>query len=467
MRRQQRRKGFPLAGGGLETFGHAATVAHSTLAAKTLAWFDRHRRELPWRATPGETADPYRVWLSEILLQQTTTAGAAPYYREFLRRWPDVAALAAAPIDEVMSAFAGLGYYSRARNLHACAKAVAAAGGAFPSDEAALRALPGVGPYTAAAVAAIAFDRPATPVDGNIARIVSRLAGFSTPIAANRRAIEAFARTMTPARRAGDFAQALMDIGATICRPEGAGLPGLSAREDCRAAASGDPEAYPGRAAKKPRPEKVGAAFFAVRPNGAFLARRRPPKGLLGGTMELPGGPWRPAISPTSAPRTRRSPRAGRACRNRSSMSSPISRCASQCSAPPRRTLRARRHGVRCAGRDRRRRLLRPDAQGGAGGAGRVGRRRRLKPAAFERRRPCRRDLKIALFARQRDLEIASTRSLQTCAVRFRQWLQMREKALTSAPSSAPAASSTRCARTFAPAPRPGCRGQASARRGG
>ena len=242
---------------------------------------------------PGERADPYRVWLSEILLQQTTTAGAAPYYREFLRRWPDVAALAAAPLEAVMSAFAGLGYYSRARNLHACAQAVAAAGGDFPSDEAALRALPGIGPYTAAAIAAIAFGRAATPIDGNIARIVSRLAGFSTPIAGNRAAIEAFARTLTPNTRAGDFAQALMDIGATLCRPKNPACLACPLRTDCHAAASGDPEAYPGRPPKKARPERVGAAFFAERDDGAFLARRRPPRGLLGATMELPGGPWR------------------------------------------------------------------------------------------------------------------------------------------------------------------------------
>ena len=272
------------------------TIARPDAAAKVLRWFDRHRRALPWRAAPGETADPYRVWLSEILLQQTTTTGAAPYYREFLRRWPDVAALAAAPMEAVMSAFAGLGYYSRARNLHACAQMVAASGGVFPSDEAALRALPGVGAYTAAAVAAIAFDQPATPVDGNIARIVSRLAGFSTPIAANRRAIEVFARVLTPQRRAGDFAQALMDIGATICRPRAPACLACPLREDCRAAASGEPEVFPGRTVKKARPEKVGAAFYAERANGAFLARRRPPKGLLGGTMELPGGAWRVGV---------------------------------------------------------------------------------------------------------------------------------------------------------------------------
>ena len=266
-------------------------VAPQSLAAKTLRWFDKHARALPWRARPGEAPDPYRVWLSEILLQQTTTTGAAPYFQEFLRRWPDVEALAAAPSDEVMSVFAGLGYYSRARNLHACAKAVAAAGG-FPHDEEGLRALPGIGPYTAAAVAAIAFGAPATPIDGNIARIVSRLAGFSDPIAANRRAIEAFARKLTPARRAGDFAQALMDIGATICRPRAPACLTCPLREDCRAAASGAPETFPGRPVKKARPQKVGAAFFAARADGAFLARRRPERGLLGGTMELPGGAW-------------------------------------------------------------------------------------------------------------------------------------------------------------------------------
>jgi A/G-specific adenine glycosylase len=278
----------------------------SALADKALVWFDANARALPWRARPGERADPYRVWLSEILLQQTTTAGAAPYFAKFTSRWPDVSALAAAPIEEVMSAFAGLGYYSRARNLHAAARTIAAAGGAFPSQEAALRALPGIGPYTAAAIAAIAFDKPATPIDGNIARIVSRLAGFTAPIAGNRRSIEDFARTLTPERRAGDFAQALMDIGATICRPKAPACLACPLRGGCRAAASGDPEAFPGRPLKKPRPAKVGAAFFAERPNGAFLARRRPPKGLLGGTMELPGGDWRAGdlaeVGPDEAP---------------------------------------------------------------------------------------------------------------------------------------------------------------------
>jgi len=262
------------------------------IAGEVLAWWDRNRRELPWRARPGETADPYRVWLSEILLQQTTAAGAAPYFLDFVRRWPDVRALAGAPMEEIMGAFAGLGYYSRARNLHACAKAVAEAGGAFPSDEAALRALPGVGPYTAA-VAAIGFGRPAAPVDGNIARILSRLFAFETPIPGNRAAIDDAARALTPRERAGDYAQALMDIGAMVCRPRNPDCAHCPLEKACLAARSGEPERFPSRPEKKPRPAKVGAAFYVVRSNGAFLARRRPPKGLLGSTMELPGGAWR------------------------------------------------------------------------------------------------------------------------------------------------------------------------------
>jgi len=263
------------------------------VARDVLAWWDENRRELPWRARPGETADPYRVWLSEILLQQTTATGAAPYFLDFTRRWPNVHALAAAPMEEIMAAFAGLGYYSRARNLHACAKAVAQAGGAFPSDEADLLALPGVGPYTTAAVAAIGFGRPAAPVDGNIARILSRLFAFETPVAANRPALDEVARTLTPIQRAGDYAQALMDIGAMVCRPRNPDCGRCPLGKACLAARTGEPERFPSRPDKKPRPEKVGAAFYVVRPNGAFLARRRPPKGLLGSTMELPGGAWR------------------------------------------------------------------------------------------------------------------------------------------------------------------------------
>jgi A/G-specific adenine glycosylase len=262
------------------------------IVARTLAWWDRARRRLAWRAEPGETPDPYRVWLSEVLLQQTTAQAVTPYYRSFVEKWPGVEDLAAAPIEAVISAFAGLGYYSRARNLHACAKAIAERGGRFPSDEAALRLLPGVGAYTAAAIAAIAFDRPAAPVDGNIARILARLIALEAPIAESRKTIASAARALAPQRRAGDFAQALMDIGATICRPRSTVCAACPLKVDCAAFRSGAPEDYPPKAKAKARPRRAGAVFFAHRMDGAFLARRRPPKGLLASTVELPGTAW-------------------------------------------------------------------------------------------------------------------------------------------------------------------------------
>ena len=274
-----------------------------TIAASVLSWWDIHRRSLPWRAPAGEAADPYRVWLSEILLQQTTAAGAAPYFQNFVAHWPDIDALAAAPLEAIMQAFAGLGYYSRARNLHACAKTIAARGGRFPRDEAELRALPGVGPYTAAAIAAIAFDAPAAPVDGNIARIVSRLHAFETPIASNRPAIDAAARALTPSARSGDFAQAMMDIGSAICTPRNPDCGRCPLRPGCAAAARGDPAAYPRREARKARPQRRGAAFFAQRADGGVLLRTRPPEGLLGGTVELPGTAWTSDFEPERAAR--------------------------------------------------------------------------------------------------------------------------------------------------------------------
>jgi A/G-specific adenine glycosylase len=275
-------------------------------ARRVLSWWDVHRRDPPWRAAPGERPDPYRVWLSEILLQQTTATAAAPYFERFVARWPRVEALAAASLDEVMAAFSGLGYYSRARNLHACAQEVARRGGRFPHGEAELRALPGVGAYTAAAVAAIAFGAKATPVDGNVARILARLCALEAPIAQGRRALRAAAAALTPAKRCGDFAEALMDLGALICRPRRPDCPACPLLSACAAARTGAPEAYPRRAAAKRKPARVGAAFFARRADGAILARRRPLKGLLGGTLELPGGPWEAAeradVSPGQAP---------------------------------------------------------------------------------------------------------------------------------------------------------------------
>ncbi len=269
-----------------------AEAKRNAMVARTLKWWDRNRRELAWRVGPGETPDPYRVWLSEVLLQQTTARAATAYYRGFVEKWPTVEDLAAASHEVVISAFAGLGYYSRARNLHACAKEIARRGGRFPSEEAELRALPGVGAYTAAAIAAIAFGRRAAPVDGNIARILARLLALEQPIAQARSAIAAAARALAPGQRAGDFAQALMDIGATICRPHKPDCPACPLSEDCAALRSGAPEAYPRRAAAKARPQRRGAVFFARRADGAFLARRRPPLGLLASTVELPGTAW-------------------------------------------------------------------------------------------------------------------------------------------------------------------------------
>jgi A/G-specific adenine glycosylase len=271
------------------------------IARRALAWWDRHRRKLPWRAEPGETIDPYRVWLSEILLQQTTVTAVIPYFERFQARWPRVEDLAAAPIEDVMRAFAGLGYYSRARNLHACARAIVGLGGGFPRTEAGLRALPGIGAYTAAAVAAIAFGEPAAPVDGNIARIMTRLYAIDRPIAKARTAIAKAAAALTPRDRPGDFAQALMDIGATICTPRNPDCPACPMRSACAAHASSDPQAYPRKAPRKARPHRKGAAFFAQAADGRILARTRAPEGLLGGTLELPGTLWSPDYAPDAA----------------------------------------------------------------------------------------------------------------------------------------------------------------------
>ena len=270
----------------------ASEAKGKAIVARTLAWWDRCRRSLVWRAEPGEIPDPYRVWLSEVLLQQTTAQAVTPYYQAFIAKWPRVEDLAAAPIEDVMSAFAGLGYYSRARNLHACAKEIARRGGTYPSEEADLRALPGVGAYTAAAIAAIAFGRQTTPVDGNIARILARLLALEKPIARSRAELAAAARALAPSRRAGDFAQALMDIGATLCRPRNPACSLCPLAEDCAAFQTGVPDAYPRREEAKARPRRQGAVFFARRSDGAFLARRRPPHGLLASTLELPGTLW-------------------------------------------------------------------------------------------------------------------------------------------------------------------------------
>lgn len=258
-----------------------------------LQWYDRNRRRLPWRAEPGTRADPYHVFLSEIMLQQTTVKAVIPYFAAFLARWPTIRHLAEAPQEEVLSQWAGLGYYARARNLHACAKAVTARhGGRFPADETALLDLPGIGPYTAAAIAAIAFDRPASPVDGNIERVIARLHAVKEPLPAAKARIKALAADLAPQKRPGDHAQAMMDLGATICTPRNPVCPLCPFVDACAGAAEGNPALYPLKAAKAARPERAGIAFLAVRADGAVLLRTRPEKGLLARMTEVPSTPW-------------------------------------------------------------------------------------------------------------------------------------------------------------------------------
>ena len=258
-----------------------------------LDWYDRERRDLPWRAPAGQSPDPYAVWLSEVMLQQTTVAAVIPYYERFLARWPTVGALAAAKLDEVLSLWAGLGYYSRARNLHACARRVVERhAGQFPVTEGELRALPGIGPYTAAAVAAIAFGAQTMPVDGNIERVVARLFAVKKPLPGAREELHRLAGTLTPSERAGDFAQALMDLGARLCTPKRPSCLMCPLQRDCMAHAQGIERALPVRAAKPERPVRVGLAFVALREDAHVLLRRRPEAGLLGGMLEVPSSDW-------------------------------------------------------------------------------------------------------------------------------------------------------------------------------
>jgi A/G-specific adenine glycosylase len=270
--------------------------------ADLLAWYDRHRRVLPWRAAPGEAADPYRVWLSEIMLQQTTVAAVRPFYQRFLELFPDVGALAAAPVEEVMRAWAGLGYYSRARNLHACAKAVVERhGGRFPETEAELLALPGIGAYTAAAVAAIAFGEPAAAVDGNVERVVARLFRIEEPLPKAKPLVRSLTLGLVPAARPGDFAQALMDLGATICTPKRPACALCPWMAPCEARAAGLQETYPRKIRKAEGQLRRGAAFVVLRADDTVLLRTRPPRGLLGGMAEPPTSAWEPDYEPSRA----------------------------------------------------------------------------------------------------------------------------------------------------------------------
>ena len=248
-----------------------------------LAWYDRHRRTLPWRAPAGERTDPYRVWLSEIMLQQTTVATVGDYFRRFVERWPTVEALAAAPLDDVLSAWAGLGYYARARNLHACAQAVAERhGGRFPEDEAGLLALPGIGPYTAAAIRAIAFDQPASAVDGNVERVIARLFAIETPLPDAKPEIHARAAELVPQQRAGDYAQAMMDLGATVCTPRNPRCVICPLMDGCRARQLGIAEELPRRAPKADKPTRRGLAFVLAAQGRRHPAAQAADQGAVG-----------------------------------------------------------------------------------------------------------------------------------------------------------------------------------------
>lgn len=263
-------------------------------ARSLLDWYDANARVLPWRMPPGASVkpDPYGVWLSEIMLQQTTVAAVIPYYERFLARWPTVADLAAAPLDDVLHAWAGLGYYARARNLHACAQTIVREhGGRFPMTEAELLKLPGIGAYTAAAIASIAFGQRAVVMDGNVERVVSRLFAVEEALPAAKPRLRALADSLTPELRAGDYAQAMMDLGATVCTPRSPSCGSCPLMEGCAARASGTPERWPLKAPKAEKPTRHGLVFW-LEAEGHVLLRRRPPKGLLGGLPELPTSDW-------------------------------------------------------------------------------------------------------------------------------------------------------------------------------
>jgi A/G-specific adenine glycosylase len=285
---------------------HSDQIAadRTAVRAALLGWYDAHRRTLAWRSGPGAARpDPYRVWLSEVMLQQTTTPHATPYFLEFTRRWPTVIDLAAAADEEVMAAWAGLGYYARARNLLACARAVAGAhGGAFPDTEAGLLALPGVGAYTAAAVAAIAFDRPANVVDGNVERVVARLFAVETPLPAARPELRRLAGSVVADDRPGDWAQALMDLGATVCRPGQPICERCPLTAWCAGFRSGVPGRYPLKTKKAERPRRRGVAWVLRDDRGRVALVRRPGKGLLGGMLGLPTSDWSAAPAEEEPP---------------------------------------------------------------------------------------------------------------------------------------------------------------------
>jgi A/G-specific adenine glycosylase len=266
------------------------------LFAALLAWYDGARRELPWRAPPGERTEPYHVLVSEVMLQQTTVATVRPRYAAFLARFPDLATLAAAPLDDVLHAWQGLGYYRRARGLHAAARAALERhGGRLPADVEALEALPGIGPYTAAAVAAIAYDVPVLAVDANVERVLARLFAVATPLPQARGELRRIAGELAPSERPGDAVQALMELGALVCRPREPACLACPLRACCAAHRAGIAQSLPKKTPKAARAARYATAFHLTRADGAVLFRRRPESGLLGGLIELPSTPWREA----------------------------------------------------------------------------------------------------------------------------------------------------------------------------
>ena len=277
------------------------------LSTELLAWYDVHARTMPWRVSPadrkaGVRPDPYRVWMSEIMLQQTTVAAVKEYFERFTRRWPTVADLAAAEDAAVMGEWAGLGYYARARNLLKCARAVVADhGGVFPDTYDGLIGLPGVGPYTAAAVSAIAFDRAETVLDGNVERVMARMYDIHDPLPGSKPALKARAEALTPDQRPGDYAQAVMDLGATICTPRNPACGICPWRDPCGARVAGTAAELPKKTLKKAKPTRYGVVYLGQRADGAWLVETRPEKGLLGGMMGWPGSEWVDA-TPNPAP---------------------------------------------------------------------------------------------------------------------------------------------------------------------
>ena len=280
--------------------GSKVKATHLPRTAKLLAWYDEHRRILPWRALAGVMPDPYRIWLSEVMLQQTTVAAVGPYFQKFIKRWPNLKALARAPLEEVLEMWAGLGYYRRAHALHSCAQKIAKDfGGVFPDTEIELMALPGFGLYTSAAVASIAFDQRANVVDGNVERVMARLFAIETPLPKGKEELRQAASKLLPNTRYGDYAQALMDLGATICTPKSPKCGLCPWMKSCKARALGTEEAFPRRLKVKPRPIRRGVAFVILdKKNKKIFLRRRPKEGLLGGMMEVPSTVWRETTMP-------------------------------------------------------------------------------------------------------------------------------------------------------------------------